>query len=93
VASEGGCTDTAPEEGEVKSDNVELAKAMLLSLSSAELARIDVEMIRKIVLLHEDMASSHGLDDLDSEAKVDVVIGEIDADLDNLFRGETDDDR
>jgi hypothetical protein len=76
----------------VKRDNVELAKAMLLSLSSHELARIDIEMIRKIVLLHEDMDSSQGLDDLDSEEKIDAVLGEMDSELDSL-RKETDDDR
>lgn len=71
----------------MRPERLELAKIALLSLSSEQLDAIDIDLIKRVVRQHEDMDSSVGLRDLDSEQMVQDVLDEMSSDLRDLLGG------
>lgn len=69
----------------MRPERVELAKIALLSLSSEQLDAIDIDLIKRVVRPHEDVESSLGLEDLDSEEMVQAVLDEMGPDLNDLL--------
>jgi len=68
------------------SERLELAKIALLSLRSEELNAIDLNLIKRVVRQYEDIESSRGLADLDSEEKVQAALRGLASELDELAR-------
>lgn len=70
-------------------DRLRAALAILISLTDAELATIQVKLplVRRAVRDFEDEHTSAGLSDLDDESLVAATIAEMEDDLARLLRG------